>query len=296
MSTKNICLYHDDCIDGYTSAWIVYNALGRDVLLQATTYEDVWNLSLRANVVERNVYIVDFCYPIEVMIEIINIAKSVTVIDHHIGMEDVMVKMKEMKRKDVKVIYGPSEEGHCGATLTWGHFFPQKEAPLAITYIKDYDLGLNELLDTHSINASIAVTPKTIDAWTGMMNVGLSALAMEGRGIRMMIQKMVNTRVKDGFRWGFVGQQEVGAINAPREIRNEIAQRMWRTYGSDIICLIWEVNKDKIQCSLRSKEQDVCKIAKKYGGGGHEHAAGFSLTFKDAKEVLCIDINHGLYL
>jgi hypothetical protein len=48
-------------------------------------------------------------------------------------------------------------------------------------------------------------------------------------------------------------------------------------------CLIWYDHNGRRHFSLRSKQDgaDVAKIAVKYGGGGHTHAAGFSVLLGD---------------
>src|SRR5437879_6022696 len=49
-------------------------------------------------------------------------------------------------------------------------------------------------------------------------------------------------------------------------------------------CLIWHDRHGRRHFSLRSEQggTDVAKIAVKYGGGGHTHAAGFSVPLSQA--------------
>ncbi|MCK4517589.1 DHH family phosphoesterase [Candidatus Babeliales bacterium] len=44
--------------------------------------------------------------------------------------------------------------------------------------------------------------------------------------------------------------------------------------GIDVTLLFYETDDGKTKVSLRSKEYDVNKLAGKFGGGGHKHAAG----------------------
>jgi phosphoesterase RecJ-like protein len=57
----------------------------------------------------------------------------------------------------------------------------------------------------------------------------------------------------------------------------------------EVAALFVELPDDKIRCSLRSSGTvDVCKIARKFGGGGHRQAAGAFLhdTLTNAKQLI----------
>ena len=46
-----------------------------------------------------------------------------------------------------------------------------------------------------------------------------------------------------------------------------------------------------IRISLRSKEADVSKVARHFGGGGHKVASGFTMLCEDYSHIQeCIDI------
>jgi hypothetical protein len=54
---KPLCIYHGNCCDGFTSAWVVRRALGEDVDFHAGVYQDA-----PPNVEGRDVVLVDFSY------------------------------------------------------------------------------------------------------------------------------------------------------------------------------------------------------------------------------------------
>ncbi len=56
---------------------------------------------------------------------------------------------------------------------------------------------------------------------------------------------------------------------------NDACQRIIKKTGSDIGCYI-NVDSDKVH--LRSVKNDCSTLANRFGGGGHPHASGFSLT------------------
>src|SRR5512135_1435251 len=87
MSTSGrpLCIYHANCADGLGAAWAVHKALP-DVEFVAAKYGDspysskYWHIG---GIVGRDILIVDFSYPLEVLKAMAKEARSVLVIDHH---------------------------------------------------------------------------------------------------------------------------------------------------------------------------------------------------------------------
>ena len=76
-----------------------------------------------------------------------------------------------------------------------------------------------------------------------------------------------------------VTQKMIKETNADIEMSDEFAGIPRSILTVEISALFREISAGKIKVSLRSKEKiDVSEIAKKFGGGGHSHAAGCSIT------------------
>lgn len=77
---KNLVIYHRDCADGWTAAWVAAMSLGGAdrVELHAARYGDD-----PPDVNDRDVYIVDFSYPRATLVKMAAAAEQVTLIDHH---------------------------------------------------------------------------------------------------------------------------------------------------------------------------------------------------------------------
>ena len=54
---RKLCIYHGNCADGFTSAWVVRKALGEDVDYHAGVYQNP-----PPDVAGRDVVMVDFSY------------------------------------------------------------------------------------------------------------------------------------------------------------------------------------------------------------------------------------------
>jgi phosphoesterase RecJ-like protein len=81
-----------------------------------------------------------------------------------------------------------------------------------------------------------------------------------------------------------ISQRMLKAAKASQEETSGIVDHIRSVKGVDIAVLIRETDKGEIKVNLRSKKQDVQKIAKKFGGGGHSKASGAVLKGK-LKEV-----------
>lgn len=96
-----------------------------------------------------------------------------------------------------------------------------------------------------------------------------------------------------------VSQQLLEETGARMEDTEGIVGTMRSIRGVDIAVLIKEKEKNNIKVSLRAKEGNVADIAVKFGGGGHEKAAGCTIredldsarkkVVKEVMESLCRD-------
>jgi len=60
MSNPIHCIYHGNCPDGFTAAWVVRRRLGNDVVFHEGSYGTPPPAEIPP---EADVYIVDFIYP-----------------------------------------------------------------------------------------------------------------------------------------------------------------------------------------------------------------------------------------
>lgn len=79
------------------------------------------------------IIIVDFSFPSSIIKNWLLKKKEIILIDHHI------TAWEELHTFSNRIIY-KYDLKECGATLTWKHFFPDKNPPAFLKYIKDRDL------------------------------------------------------------------------------------------------------------------------------------------------------------
>lgn len=263
----DLVLYHGSCPDGFCAAWAAWRRLGSQA-----DYVPVYHHELPPDVSGCVVALVDFCYPRAVMEVLIEQADGVLVLDHHVS---AMKSMEGCEGADIRF-----DMSHSGAMLSWQYFHPGKKPPYMIEAVEARDLwkpnwrqhgAYLTTLDSHGYHS--------FEDYESIANrIDNEALVEEGRSIERYRRMMVESHVKRAKRMRLIGR-EVMAVNCTsKELISDIGHQLCKETG---IGLVWWMDHHNGQAviSLRSDgDVDVSEIAKRYGGGGHKNAAGFTMS------------------
>jgi len=289
MFNTPLIIYHANCYDGFTSAWICNDHFCFESWAEndhEVPPEIVAGLYGQAppDVTGREVYMVDFSYKRPVLEEMAKKAKSITILDHHKTAE---ADLKDLNLPNVKVHF---DMYRSGAMLTW-HYFNSPEgehddaaAPPLVQYVQDRDLFKFALKDSEAINASIMSYAFTFESWhllhermtldlTSVVHEGESLLRAKNQYVEFM--KAFVYRVKLPEIFGKFAGMEVPVVNAPYINISDLLSALLSE--SDPVAIGWFKRADgKFQHSLRSTDAfDCSEISKVFGGGGHKKASGF---------------------
>lgn len=268
---KNIAvLYHNDCSDGFSGAWAAWKKFGDKAAYIGVNHNEPPPAAVRG----KEVYTIDFTYPEAVTRRMMKENKRVTAIDHHISAKTVTLMTHQP-------LYALE---HSGAVLAWKYFHPEKKVPQLLRYIEDGDLWRFAVPHTKAIYAYLEIQEKTFNRWSAIARdlenakkrreyIAKGALLLKYE--YAMVDRLVEKAVKVRFA-GYITY----AINTPLHVSktgHALAKKL------PPIAIIWHQMEGKILVSLRSDgTADVSKIAKRYEGGGHKAAAGFTLlSLKD---------------
>ena len=293
---KPLVVYHANCWDGFCAAWIARKALG-EIETHAAHYG-----TEPPDVRGRTVYILDFCYPRDVMRRILGEACRVIVLDHHKtaqaaldGIVDEFVQRPDLIASppggaELPLVWFDMNKS--GGRMAWEHFWDWRfsrqpiddrfwplavrkdRAPWLVDYTEDRDFWRHALPETEAINAALRSHPLDFDLWDQFATKDpISTLAYEGRAIRRREQQIVQDHTRHAREMDMDGHR-IRVVNATvlfSEIAGELAE------GYPFGACYFDRHDGKRQWSLRSTVDgvDVSLIAKAHGGGGHQHAAGF---------------------
>lgn len=271
---KDLCIYHSNCADGFGAAFAVRNALGGHIV---DFYPGVHG-NEPPDVTGRNVIIVDFSYKRDVLIDMAGKAEHILVIDHHKSAEADLVDLPD----NVEAVFDMTKSG---AVMAW-EYFNSSDIPPLLLHIQDNDLWKFEIEGTREIQAAVFSYPYDFEVWDRLMTMpdALDVLRMEGAAIFRKHMKDINEFICIALDYQVIAGYKVPVLNAPYIWSSEAGHIMCK--GHPFAACYWSTPKGTV-FSLRSDDDgiDVSVISSLFGGGGHEHAAGFTLAAEDMHKL-----------
>lgn len=297
-----IVIYHGNCADGFSAAWVFWH-VQKIIPMTFDFHAGVYGED-PPDVSDRDVYLVDFSYPRQVVKDMIQIggASHVTVIDHHkTAMENLagldvelaedaaIAKMEldgvplEEYQDKLELIFDMERSG---ATMAWDYWSEVWEAnhlnrPTLLGHVEDRDLWRFKLPLTREIQAAVFSYEYTFENWDRLMlETNTLVLAEGGAAIERKHHKDIAELVKVCQRMMNIGGYDVPVASLPYTLTSDAGHLMAKLHmdGKSFAACYWDTADHRI-FSLRSVEggMDVSAVAKIYGGGGHKHAAGFKV-------------------
>jgi oligoribonuclease NrnB/cAMP/cGMP phosphodiesterase (DHH superfamily) len=272
--SKTICIHHGNCADGFSAAWIVNKAIGPDIEFHAGFYQ-----TEPPDVVGKIVYIVDFSYKRSVMEEIVSKASKVIHIDHH---DTAIRDMEGFTSPNFECLYS-HKNTESGAMLTWRYFYPGIEVPRFIKYIDDRDRWQFKLPGSKEVQSNVFSYEYTFENWDMLMDQDLDAQIRDGTAIERRLAKEIKELMGVVVRRMNIGGYNVPVANVPYQLGSDICHALAK---NEPFSAYYYDKPTGREFGLRSEDggKHVGEIAKFYGGGGHEHASGFRVTFEEARK------------
>ena len=276
---KRIIVYHSNCVDGFTAAWLVHRTLGGGEMI-GVQYDLAGREAVREAMMGMgegvDFWMVDysvgniFMHSLSCLVE--SLGGKLTVCDHH---KTALAELSGWGRTSGFYLVN----GICGAELTCRAL--GVEVSELVRYVGDRDLWKWELPASRDVSAYIGTLDKTLEEWdklAGEWNV--ERYAMEGKGVLRGVEAAVRRAVQ-GVREGKIGEWSVGAVIGSG-VTSEVGEKLNKD-GWDIAAMMSVGWNGEVICSLRSKNVDIGAIAERFGGGGHAAAAG--CTFANLEEA-----------
>ena len=293
ISKPDLVIYHGNCPDGVAGAWCFYKLLDKDI---NKFYPGKFNETIPMDqITDKNILFVDFTYRKATTEEMLKVAKSIVVLDHH----KTALDLKEINNDKLNLIL---DMDRSGAQLAWDYVNnannDNTKRPYFIDDIADRDLwkwlvpnskettrAMNSLCLFESIEkfSTVEFIPRSI-----LLSVG-TILVNDDQRIHDNICRYaidcIYTSPVDNTTW------KVRVAQASSEQASDIGNYLLKDKLCDFAVIYrYDLMKDQWFISLRAHSDsnvdltDLCKNHFKQGGG-HPKAAGIML-----------DNNKGLYL
>lgn len=269
-----VLIYHDNCHDGVTAAAIFsmhYRDTGRELELYPAKYDEPPALE---RLLGKDVIVCDFSWKLPQMEEVREHAVTLVVLDHH--------KTAEVELAGLVIECGFGavhfDLNRSGAGMAWDYCHPGKPRPEFVTLVEDRDLWRFSRSETKAFHAACSSYPLTVEERERLLvERTVGGLVSEGEAILRYHNQLVESAVKYRPR-ETIGGHSVPSIPCPTpQIISDVGHIL--CYGEKFSATYGTKDDGSRMYSLRSDDNglDVSEIAKSYGGGGHKHAAGFTL-------------------
>jgi uncharacterized protein len=270
---KTMCIYHANCADGFTAAWVVWKALGKNVEFVPGFY----GMEV-PDVAGKEVYIVDFSFKRPVMAEIVKKATKVVHIDHHLS---AIKDMIGFHASNFEKFYSESNN-QSGAMLTWNYFYSEDDIPDMIKYVDDVDRWQFKLPYSKEVQANMFSYDYNFENWEFLSKQPMKEQIAEGTAIQRRLMKDCRELSAVVVRRMNIGGYNVPVANVPKQFGAYLAMDL--AVGEPFAGYYYDTTEREFGLRSEKGGVDVSKIAEAYGGGGHEHASGFKVTYKRAED------------
>ncbi len=267
MTDYTHVLYHGACPDGFGAAWAAWKKFGNvPKYIPVQPGDPAPDLP-----VDADVLMVDVAYPKDIHLELKGKVKSLTVVDHHVTNLEGLGNLQNVH----------IDMSHSGATLAWMFLHPGKPIPELLLYVEDRDLWRFKLPDSREFSAALSSYEKKFDLWEILSTMGSDKLKHDGGPILRAEARMIEDILENAFMTKIDGH-EVPVV-CTSILRSQVGDRLCQIHPTVPFSAYFFVKKNPknqmLRCwGLRSPGRfDVSVIAKKFGGGGHSGAAGFSV-------------------
>lgn len=262
--------YHAQCPDGFGAAWAAWKKYG-DTVKYIPVHPGDAAPEVPADAV---VLMVDVAFSRAKLLDLRSKVKQVTVVDHHLTNKNDIGDLPDTH----------FDMNQSGATLAWQFLHKGKQIPELLLYVEDRDLWRFERPDSREFNAALSSYPRRFDLWEVLATMGMDKLKHDGGIILRAESRMIEEICENTF-WTEIDGHKVPVVNTTT-LRSQVGDRLCQLHPTAPFSAYFfdkeTVKGDRIRCyGLRSPGRiDVSVIAKKFGGGGHAEAAGFTVPMK----------------
>ncbi len=290
---KVVIGYHADCTDGYTAAWVAYRHYMNDpnkpdVIPRPLYYNKPLPVELEMCKEEDEVVFVDFCPSEDQLEDLLDRGMRVTLIDHHPKAFETYARFQNRHN-----FSGLVSKDASGAKLTYQYYNPLSPGvPELIEAVSARDLWQHtpeqEALATgyrasfNSFLDLLMLLPVSVDSlftsgplMSKFRDMGFILLKEH----RRLAQAIINTTQ----RMMSIHGTRVPVVQLPTALSSAGLAMLYEQpcYRKTFVASYQDTRTSRIW-SLRSHADgmDVNEVAKHFGGGGHVHAAGFTVPRK----------------
>lgn len=263
---RTVILYHGSCPDGFGAAYAAWKRFGEEAEYIPLHRGEPLPEGLEGD----HLYFLDFTYEQEDMDHFVSIAKTVTALDHHSGVQDVVESMPAY-------IF---DNNKSGAGIAWSYFNAALPMPKLLEFIQDDDLFRFALPDTKAVLSYLTVHPFSFESWDELAQMlddeeRAEAFLTKARAYAEYTTLLAQYAASKAVRIHFEGYEVMFANAHPSKVMKSLVGNILAKEHPPF-ALVASAHPKGFGISIRGNgEVNVAALAEKYGGNGHHDSAGF---------------------
>lgn len=295
---SKLIIVHGNCMDGMGALWAAHILLGG----VEGEYHFGFYGQPAPDVAGKEVMIFDFSYPRETLLAMKSQALSLVVFDHHASAQSDLAGLD----------FCYFDQSKSGAVLAWEYLYRYAynkdcpNIPKVLEYIQDRDLWKWELPFSREFNewlrhtvclkgdpeTALAVLTKTnnciewhaeatLEQFNKRVAEGAFLLTEKQKAIDAVVARhfFVTISLADVPLGDVVQEYKVPVVFCPHTIASEVGHALAELSEHKVGLSIENPHEERFGLSFRGVGNNLAKrMATRYGGGGHDQAAGASLN------------------
>nr|WQM87035.1 dHH phosphoesterase [Marseillevirus cajuinensis] len=283
---KIIACYHGGCSDGTSAAWVLKKK-----------YPEAECYGIRPS--ETDFSFVDFSGAVVFFLDvspanfdgILDVADHVFLYDHHMTSKKLVDSLGA--RENLTIVF---DYERCGCLITWDELFLGETRPWFLEYIDDRDRWVWKLPNSREINEAI-YSQGWMERLDELCEANKELLVAAGKELLEIKEKEIVFAILQAVPVKFCGYK-IWLCQAPWKLRSEVGNRLCFVplpyEDAAPFSAIWKSDEEsgEIWVSLRGDKHSPClaTLCEKFGGGGHQKAAGFTINsareFEEIFEII----------
>jgi nanoRNase/pAp phosphatase (c-di-AMP/oligoRNAs hydrolase) len=269
MHKQQVIIYPEFSADGLGSAWAAWEFFGDGAYYKPYRYNDPLPTFEKG----AEVFVLSCGIPLGILYEAAIKAERIVVIEIQSHYEAKYLEQLNAKPVPHNVTF-IINSSRSACVMTW-EFFNHTKTPLLLEMIQDHNQGRFSIETSSDVVAALNNRlPMDIMEFGG---ISVGELRSEGKALNEQTRRIATSLMK--ARHAVCLGDIVGmAVNAPSAFANDLGLMLSMERGSFGMTYHFNGERNAWLCSLRSDSSvNVGLLAERFGGGGNERAAGFSV-------------------
>ncbi len=300
-SDKIVVCHGPGCTDGFAASWLL-KLIYPKAQFHYCQPEDSFPVTSLNQLIAKDVIVADVTFSRKELEWIHQAAKSLVVLDHHIGNNEKLAGLPffhfDNDRSGAHLVldhFRPEIENylrHEGQWIDSMHQLDQYAVESLIMRVCDHDRWAFKLEGTRAVHAALSSYPQTFESWNSLMAGRTNLKHLIGQGEALiryrseLVERVSSYAVKKRKHYTVKGESQevdVWIVNSP-VLQSEICEKLYTDHPEAIAATWFDFERDGVtwrRYSFRSAKNgpSVLDFAACFGGGGHHRSSG--LTTKE---------------